>query len=396
MEKVILFKKGIETLEFFSKEMGKAFEKMGLQVFYYDLDEGEKSLLKLEKFVEKGESFVISFNFNGLRGEEELYNEDGKLFWKVKGIPCVNIMVDHPFYYAESLEKVRSELGWDLYYQISIDRDHKKYLERFYPQIDKICFMPLAGTGLGKSLNNERKYDVVFTGNYTPPKHFEKYIERVNEEYTAFYKEIIEYLICNPETTMENAFEKFLLREMPELTNEELVKCMENMIFIDLYVRFYYRGEVVKKLIENGIEVHVFGSNWEFLETKNKDLLHIEGIADSRECLVAMTKAKIALNVMPWFKEGAHDRVFNGMLNGAVVLTDKSGYLCKELARGEVSFYSLEHLEELPGKVKELLENEEKQCSMRECAYLFAKKSHTWENRAQFIYEWVTKILSDI
>lgn len=35
MDKVILFKKGIETLEFFSAEMGKSFEKMGFDVFYY-------------------------------------------------------------------------------------------------------------------------------------------------------------------------------------------------------------------------------------------------------------------------------------------------------------------------------------------------------------------------
>lgn len=396
MKKVILFRKGIETLEFFSQEMGKAFEKMGLQVFYYDLDEGEKSLLKLEQFVEKGESFVISFNFNGLRGEEELYDEAGNLFWKLKGIPCVNIMVDHPFYYAQLLEKVHSELGWDLYYQISIDMDHKKYMERFYPQIKKICFMPLAGTGLEYPFKKEQEYDVVFTGNYTPPKHFEKYIERVDEEYTKFYREIIEYLICNPETTMECAFEKFLLREMPELRNEELVQCMENMIFIDLYVRFYYRGEVVKKLIENGINVHVFGNNWELLETENTDLLHIEGMTDSKNCLVEMSKARIALNVMPWFKEGAHDRVFNGMLNGAVVLTDESRYLCKELAEGEVSFYSLEHLEELPYKVKELLEDREKWKRMREHAYCFAKKNHTWENRARYIYEWIRFLLSDL
>lgn len=396
MEKVILFKKGIETLEFFSQEMGKALKEMGLQVFYYDLDEGEKSFLELQSFVEKGKSFVISFNFNGLRGEEEFYDKEGRLFWKIKGIPCVNIMVDHPFYYAQSLEKVHRELGWDLYYQISIDMDHKKYMERFYPQIDKICFMPLAGTGLGYPFNKEREYDVVFTGNYTPPEHFHKYIERIDEEYTLFYRKIIEYLISNPEITMECAFEKFLLREMPEITNEELVQCMENMIFIDLYVRFYYRGEVVKKLVENGINVHVFGSDWRLLEIKDTNFLHIEGMADSKECLVAMSKAKIALNVMPWFKKGAHDRVFNGMLNGAVVVTDKSEYLCKELTKNEVSFYSLEHLDELPWKIKDLLENEEKRNCMTECAYSFAKKSHTWENRAKFIYEWITNILSNL
>lgn len=394
-----MFKKGIETLEFFSAEMGKSFEKMGLQVFYYDLDEGEKSFLKLKRFTEKGGCFAIGFNFNGIRGEEELYDEKGDLFWKVKEIPFVNIMVDHPFYYAESLEKVRAELGWNLYYQISIDLDHEKYMRRFYPEISKICFMPLAGTGLEYPFSKKREYDVVMTGNYVPPESFSKYIERINDEYTLFYREIIKYLIDHPKTTMESAFEKFLLREIPELTDVELVKCMENMIFIDLYVRFYYRGEVVKRLVENGISVHVYGSGWDSLDVKDKKLLHIEGATDSKGCLIALSKAKIALNVMPWFKEGTHDRVFNGMLNGALVLTDESGYLCRELSKGEVVFYSLENLEELPQKAKGLLGNIEERSCMREHAYHFAKKNHTWGNRAEFIYKWLrsdkkTRIIS--
>lgn len=38
---------------------------------------------------------------------------------------------------------------------------------------------------------------------------------------------------------------------------------------------------------------------------------------------------------MPWFKQGAHDRVFNSMLNGAVCVTDTSGYLKDNFIDGE-------------------------------------------------------------
>lgn len=389
MRKVILFKKGIETLEFFSKQMGTAFEQMGLEVFFYDLEEEEQSRLEMEHFVEKGEVFAIGFNFNGIRGEEGLYDGNGNLFWKVKRIPFVNIMVDHPFYYVQSLEKVRKELGWELYYQISIDLDHEKYMKRFFPEIHKVCFMPLAGTSLGYPFNRKKEYDVVMVGNYKSPSHFRKYIERIDEEYAAFYYEIIQYLIENPQTTMEDAFERFLLREMPDLTDGELVKCMENMIFIDLYVRFYYRGEVIKQLVDSGIHVHVFGSGWESLDIKEKELLHIGGATDSKGCLEAMRKARIALNIMPWFKEGAHDRIFNGMLNGALVVTDESGYLCRELSEQQVIFYSLSHVEELPHKVKKFLGHQEEIDRRVQGAYQFARGKHTWKERARFIYEWI-------
>lgn len=414
MSKIILFQGGIETLAFFSKEIGKTLEKLGHSVFYYDLD--MMNVNELKSFIsgkelyaskvfrneemfqsyqdEKKEDasiWVISFNFNGIRGEEELYEEDGGLLWKKYQIPVVNIMVDHPFYYAESLEKMRKELGNELYHQICIDRDHKKYMEHFYPKIKKIAFMPLAGTKIIADLEKEREYDVVMTGNYTPPKDFDKYIERIDEEYEGFYRSIIQYLINHPMESIEKVMEKFLLQEIPELTDEEMVKCMENMIFIDLYVRFYYRGEVVKKLVQNGIKVHVFGAGWDLLELTERSNLILEGPTDSMGCLKAMTKAKIALNVMPWFKDGAHDRIFNGMLNGAVVATDESRYLKEELQEAQIFFYSLLELEQLPERVKELLVDENKRKGIQKEGAKYAEKKHTWKERARFLSEYMEK-----
>lgn len=60
------------------------------------------------------------------------------------------------------------------------------------------------------------------------------------------------------------------------------------------------------------------------------------------------------MNVMPWFKDGAHDRVFNSMLNGAVCFTDWSRYLTENLRDGEdIFFYELDALECLPDMVQE-------------------------------------------
>lgn len=53
----------------------------------------------------------------------------------------------------------------------------------------------------------------------------------------------------------------------------------------------------------------------------------------------AMRDARIALNVMPWFKDGAHDRVFTAMLQGTAALTDDSRYLREEWpGRGKYLF----------------------------------------------------------
>ena len=48
-----------------------------------------------------------------------------------------------------------------------------------------------------------------------------------------------------------------------------------------------------------------------------------------------ISQAKISLNVMPWFKMGAHDRVINTMLYGGVALTDTSLFYENTFADGE-------------------------------------------------------------
>ena len=385
MRKVIVFEHGVETLSFFSMELANYFKEKGLSVFVYDLetDEPAKQLRNLKKFCKTGETFVVTFNFNGIRGEEEFYDR-GELLWKQLEIPCVNIMVDHPFYYPSLLDKVKKELGQQLYYQVSIDKDHKRFIERFYPELrGNLTFFPLAGTGCPQQ---EKEYDVVFVGNYTPPFDFRKYMERIDDEYTAFYEGIIADLILNPDTTMEQAFERHLKREMGELSEQDLKVCMENMIFIDLYVRFYFRGNIIKTLAEADIPVYVWGTGWEKLPCEKTENIILMGPTDTAGCLDALAKAKVALNVMPWFKNGSHDRVYSAMLNHAVCVTDESVYLREQLRDEEqVLFYSLHDYSHLPDRIKELLVEPARRENIAQNGFMYAKEHHTWRARGENI-----------
>lgn len=385
MRKVIVFEHGVETLSFFSMELANYFKEKGLSVFVYDLetDEPAKQLRNLKKFCKTGETFVVTFNFNGIRGEEEFYDR-GELLWKQLEIPCVNIMVDHPFYYPSLLDKVKKELGQQLYYQVSIDKDHKRFIERFYPELrGNLTFFPLAGTGCPQQ---EKEYDVVFVGNYKPPFDFRKYMERIDDEYTAFYEGIIADLILNPDTTMEQAFERHLKREMGELSEQDLKVCMENMIFIDLYVRFYFRGNIIKTLAEADIPVYVWGTGWEKLPCEKSENIILMGPTDTAGCLDALAKAKVALNVMPWFKNGSHDRVYSAMLNHAVCVTDESVYLREQLRDEEqVLFYSLHDYSHLPDRIKELLVEPARRENIAQNGFMYAKEHHTWRARGEDI-----------
>jgi len=410
-----MFSGGVETLTYFSKEMAKEFEKKGYAVFFYDLKSEKTDAKRLRKFIKVGETVMITFNFQGLEKEPGVYREREGYVWDEYRIPCYNIAADHPYYYHDRLRDLPKR-----YYHISIDRLQEAYFKAYYPEYQSLGFLPLAGTkytgetacadktkctmemegadgtrdtgetAYSENAEGERTTQMLLTGNYTPPSFCEPYINGINEEYAEFYRGIIRELIEKPGQTVEAVAKRHCERELGKVAYDDLRLVFHRMIFIDLYVRNYFRGEVVKTLVEAGISVDVIGKGWEELECGGKENLHIHPQTDSETCLKELRKAKLSINVMPWFKDGAHDRVFNSILNGAFCLSDTSKYLCRELEEGEgVSYYDLQHLEELPKKVTELLQKNEQ---LQEFVAKGEKKvleKHTWKQRAETLERWI-------
>lgn len=419
MKKIIMFEGDIETQGYFSRQMKAALEQLGHAVYLYDLRKPWQSSTEMIRFIEKGNTVVLSFNFHGICQEPQFMDENGMYIWEGLSIPVCNILADHPYYYYNLLAQRPP-----LYYQCSIDGAHQRFMERFFPEVARGPFLPLAGTKLSRAKRAgeeercqevviggekgrkipfeaivkqnkpiwERPIDVLFTGNYASPERFEPYITRLGEEYTLFYYEIINDLLANPMQNVEDVVERYMRREIPEVTEEELKQTMQNITFIDLYIRYKVRGQVVQTLVDSGIKVHVFGDKWDELP-----VLHPENLVDgdslySEECLAYTCESKICINVLPWFKEGGHDRIYNTMLNGAVLLTDSNPWLSDYLREDEnCKIFDLTKLEELPQMVRALLEQPEQMQQIAQKGLQDAK-DHTWHKRMEVFHTWVEQL----
>lgn len=411
-QKVVLFTGDTETLAYFSRRLAEYFSSLKKQVFLFDFEEELESFLKLSWFIESGNTVVVTFNFIGFCGEDIFIEKNGKLLWDNRDVPCINIVVDHPFYYHKFQPLLPKR-----YIQFSIDRDHKNYLERFFPEIVSGGFLPLAGTeyidvdvreekkiravsangkqypqdyGMQWIPYRERSMDIIFTGNYTTTENLKPHLKEVSEEYAAFYFRIIEDFLKNPSLGMDKGIEQHLWREVEGIDEEGIKACMPHMIFVDLYVRFAFRAKAVQTLVDAGFHVDVFGGGWEHLKCRHPENLIVHGMLDSAGCLEKICDSKISLNVMPWFKDGAHDRVFNSMLNGAVCLTDPSKYLKEILKDGEnVVFYELNDWDILAEQAEYLLTHEKEAGQIAYSGQKYAKTFHTWKNRGKILDQYI-------
>lgn len=397
IHKLVFFEKGVETLTYFSHALADAFRAWGYSVFFYDIEAKRQGFKHLCRFLKPGETAAVTFNFIGFSKESFLEEPDGRSVWESRDIPVYVILVDHPLYYYEQLEMRDHRLT-----VLCIDRQHVAYMKRFYPDIP-CFFLPLAGNiirreGMDFAENarlereswipyKDRKYEVAFIANYVPLPPVEEHFTSQTPEYINFYQEILNGLRLRPDTPLDEAMEYYVKREIPEAADHELKDAFHGMLFLDLYNRTYFRGRTVQTLVDQGITVHVFGNAWEKLPVKRPECLVCSGRQlDSAGCVEVIRNAKLALNTMPWFKDGAHDRIFTAMLNGAVSLTDPSIYLKERFQDGEdLLFYELKELEELPAIAEDALIHPSRMERLTEAVYERAVTQDTWECRARIL-----------
>jgi hypothetical protein len=409
-DKVIFIKNAVETLGYFSEQIAMEFEQQGIDTYFLDYEALDVTVRGLADFAETGRTLLLTFNFIGLSEEPAFYNEEGHYYiWEYYDIRYINILVDHPLYYHKKLKQASPRM-----LVACIDRAHVDYIRRFYPNV-RVFFMPSAGNVIA-DINEgflgpgnfsygvkyrdyervwnyqgelapiaERKYDIVFTGNNVPVTKIEQKVDAMEADYRDFYHGIMDDLMGNPSQRMDEVIERHVYAELGEVSDEDLASVISRMAFIDIWARSLFRAQIIRQLAESGMHVQVFGAGWELLYCKSPwNIIKTDGMVNSKACVQAMRDAKISLNVMPWFKDGAHDRVLTAMLQKSVALTDDSLFLREEFTDyQELVFYDLQEWKNLPSLVKNLLQQPELLQQIADNGYQKAYGAHTWRNRAR-------------
>lgn len=378
--KLVFFHCELDTLNLFSNQLKQAFESLGYESFEFDLQKSTLSLGLLYDYIQGNPvTAMIGFNlpFFGMQ------LPSGENIWEVLDIPCINILVDHPYWYHNILMRTpRTGIV------LNIDRNHSRYVERFYPDIPCTGFLPHGGTPAPHALKSisERAIDVLYAGSL-----FAEYAISQKPDFSLFHfpaeqicENCIDFLLAHPDRTIESVIEEQLLQNGIHLPDEELRVFVSSCVYIERVVSSYYREKIVGSVATAGIPLTIYGDGWGCCDWINRPNVHYGGRISPEDILLKMEDSKIILNTMPWFKDGSHERIFNAMLRGAVVVSETSSYLEEALPSDAWVPFTLhpDCMENLAGQIKYMLSDNSVMQSIASAGYHHAATEHTWESRA--------------
>lgn len=379
-----------QDTKYFTSEISRELGRRGHETFICDLARSTHDGAALEDYLAKGVDAVLTFNGEAIQ-KEELWQ-----LWNQLGALVVNILMDPPFHmdlcpYLESP-------AMEQYLLLCPDGNHVEYVKRYYPQVKHVEFMPHAGTPVEKRPIpwKEKRLDLLFSGTYTRPEGFLDVMRQtMKPEDFKIYAGMGERILQDTRLSVDQVVAETLFPKNRPLTPGRVQKAVTGMSLLDGWVRMVMRERVVTALVEGGVDLHVLGDGWQ--NCPCADSPHLHTLSRERiplgDTLAWMENARICLNVMPWFKAGSHDRVFNAMLRGSVALTDPSSYFRKHFQDQEsIVYYSLEELEKLPEIVRGLMAHPDQAEAIARSGYEKAA-AFTWENYVEELLAKVEKCL---
>lgn len=352
-----------------------------------DLHDNEVLSEVLSIFLESPDYFDMSIGFNSLGMEWNIEGVASKVHvYEELNFPHVSIMLDEPFNYCAA--------GYDTpcnnHIVTYLNRPDLQALDFMYPDKHmKKLFMPLGGTEKltgDQAITAPKEYDVVVSaGNWIVDDGRPSWrSDDTPKGIVAILDDVADIMRSYPVSLMP-AFEAVLQsRGMYDLA---FLKSMEEYFWPVLkYIKPWRRQQMLKCLAESGIKVDLFGGGWEQIPFADSLIQH--GAVSYSEMLDVISKTKVLVQDEALFNDGAHDRVFTAMLNGAVVVSEYSTYL-EELFENQRDIFMFdwqntrEHLSVIP----QLLNDEQYRLNIATSAYGKVAGKHTWRNRADRIIE---------
>lgn len=367
-----------ETKRYFTQRLAEALRRHGVETDIIDVHENKIDASLIDKIVAAKPDFTASFN-------SFIPFPDNTYLWDFTEIPHLSMLLD-PSLYSVSL--IRSP------YSVIACVDQSDCYGLSTQNFDKIIFMPHAvERDLFDLADQQKEFDIVFLGSCYD---YETLRSSWKRQLSALERTVIEeatnIFLSQTEIPLQEAF---VAAWGNNGASTKEVDFLNLFSILDHYTRGIDRVELIRH-IQNAT-VHLFGElfeddkgigkGWKSLLKDQSNIVFHEPV-DYGESLKILQRSKICLNSSPFFKFGAHERIFAGFACGALVVTNDNPFLRQNFqADKEIIFYNSNGWSGIETKIQAYLENEEARRNAVLAGREKVKNAHTWDQRAKMLQD---------
>lgn len=382
---------------YFAHRIGEELEKIGIECEYCEIPEyaipsagtqiaqpaiqnsgksvDEEAEKMLEQYIGKKYLAVLDFNSKLPR----LVLDDESYYLDNIDAPFYNFILDHPLYHHTTLDcKLKN------YYAFSIDENHCKYIQEFYPHIKAAYQVQLGAENVISPAHlQDKKKNILIMGTYRNPDIYMEHIHGSNNYAENIMLKMLEKLEHDDEMTVENAL-KCIINNLG-IEKESFPLMLNTYYLVEMYYRNYYRKKMVDALVNSGFPIDIAGEWWDSYDKIDNPNVTWNKAVRFDESYSVIAGYRAMADSSPFFKGGVHDRVYAGIANYTAVMTDYNVYRDKHL-QDIVQMYNQEcNYKEICHKADLILNNDTFYKEMIQKAYEDYMNNYTWKSVAERI-----------
>lgn len=321
---------------YFLQQMQKEVAKLGIESQYFSLGQDPSSL---EGILGRHYDGVVDINSK----LPYFVLEDDRRFLDVLDAPFYNYIVDHPLYHHPGLIFPLKD-----YHAIAIDHCHKSYMEKYYPHLQQVAFLPIGATQsrLADVIPYEkRQIPLLFLGTYeSKDGMLEKFRAlcrktfadlKIRQEFYDLGMALLEVMLAGKESANGERVEIPMEEALAGIVDQEKLQAgaygtrdfavlMNYLYLIDKYVRNARRHKVLSYVADLKVPLTLVGEGWEKVPLAGQAQVRLLGAKRIEETYDLLADARQVLDVNPLFADGVHDRVTSAMINGCLCCSDMS------------------------------------------------------------------------
>lgn len=383
LPRVVIYKDAYQygAVDLFADEIAEGFRKLGRETVFVDLTDMPGLQSNLSNAFSGGNvEFVLSFGAAGY-----CFESSGKNIYDRFPFPFFAFQIDHPAYHLDRFYFNNIIIS-------AMDRSHVRFLDNYFKGSKKVFFMPHGGCrSKYAGTEREKKINVIFPASYMNVNEQLASIKRLEPFSQKLISETVEIILASDAIPIEDALGKVAGNLGIDIYDEKLkVKVAGEIIRkIETFVRALKRTKMLQILDDAGISVDIYGNGW----PANPFKMHkVHNALPFNEINDLMTESKIVINAAN-IADGAHERVFTTMLNGALSLSDYNPYFAETFKENsEIVFYRWTRIEKMAEIIDKLLSDNDMCEKITRSGTAAANAAHTWEHRAAGVLDIVKKV----